>query len=125
MKKTFLILLGFISILFLSFLWFDYQYFYTGTTDDNVTNELSKIEEDSSNVIEACDITKSTTASGLYYISCINNFVIVYCADRETVYDYTTIQVDSLSDMEQKQIRDGFYVKTTEELYQLLQSYSS
>ncbi len=60
-----------------------------------------------------------------YYICDVNGEVVVYYSDKSTVYEYTGIRTDSLSEDEQVRIRIGYFVSDEEELYSLLESYSS
>lgn len=55
----------------------------------------------------------------------MNGEVVVYYSDKSTVYEYTGIRTDSLSEDEQVRIRIGYFVSDEEELYSLLESYSS
>ncbi len=60
-----------------------------------------------------------------YYICDVNGEVVVYYADKNTVYEYTGIITEELSDEEQVRIKIGFFVSDEEELFSLLESYSS
>ncbi len=60
-----------------------------------------------------------------YYICDVNGEVVVYYSDKSTVYEYTGIRTDSLSADEQIRIRIGYFVSDEEELYSLLESFSS
>ncbi|MBM6949037.1 BofC C-terminal domain-containing protein [Mordavella massiliensis] len=54
-----------------------------------------------------------------------NGYVVVYLGDRETVYDYTSIEVASLPAGLQHEIKNGKYVGSTQMLYSFLENYSS
>lgn len=60
-----------------------------------------------------------------YYICDSNGEIVVYYSDRETVYEYTGIKTKDLSDDEKVKLAIGYYVNNDEELYALLESYSS
>lgn len=60
-----------------------------------------------------------------FYLIAENNYITVYYSDLATVYLYTDISFDNLSDELKQQILDKKYVETEEELYNFLESYSS
>lgn len=60
-----------------------------------------------------------------YYIIVLDGFVTVYYSDKVTVYEYTEIKAQSLSEEEQNKLVDGIYVKDEEELYGILENYTS
>ncbi len=60
-----------------------------------------------------------------FYICRKNDFVVVYYSDLKTVYEYTEIRVDSLIEEIQQTIEQGFYVKDAQELYSILEGYTS
>lgn len=60
-----------------------------------------------------------------YFISVVNYQVVVYYCDKETVYEYTGIDARTLSYEEQEQLLNGYYVTNQEELYGILETYSS
>lgn len=51
--------------------------------------------------------------------------VVVYHEDRKTPYEYTGISVDTLPEEEQQKLKEGFFVKDEEELYSMLENFSS
>mgnify|MGYP004574069301 FL=1 len=51
--------------------------------------------------------------------------VVVYHEDRKTPYEYTGISVDTLPEEEQQKLKEGFFVKNEEELYSMLENFSS
>ena len=51
--------------------------------------------------------------------------VIVYYSDLKTVYEYTDISLDGLIDEVRQSIEQGFYVKDMQELYSILEGYTS
>jgi len=60
-----------------------------------------------------------------YYIAIRDSMVVVYYSDKKTVYDDTDICVTDLPEEEQDKLLYGIYVKDDEELYGILESYSS
>ena len=54
-----------------------------------------------------------------------NGIVIVYYSDKKTVFDYTGIEAATLSDKNQSELSLGKYVKDDDELYALLEGYTS
>lgn len=60
-----------------------------------------------------------------FYMAVYDNMLVVYYSDKKTVYDYTGIMVDDIPERDQITLNHGMYVKDEEELYELLQSYSS
>lgn len=60
-----------------------------------------------------------------FYVVVEDGKVIVYYSDKKTVREYTEIQVTDLEEKERNDLMNGIYIKTEEELYSLLESYSS
>ena len=60
-----------------------------------------------------------------YYICDENGEIVVYYSDRQTIYEYTGITTEDLSDADRIKLGIGYYVSDAEELYALLESYSS
>lgn len=60
-----------------------------------------------------------------YYIAVKEGKIIVYHSDLSTIYEYTSISVFDLPEDERAELMQGIYVKTEEELFSLLESYSS
>lgn len=60
-----------------------------------------------------------------YYVSDTNGEVVVYYGDKKTVYEYTGITTEELSDEDKIRLKLGCYVANAEELYALLESLSS
>lgn len=70
---------------------------------------------------------KKVIATSLYY-ACIvaeDGYLTVYDGNRKQVILYTDIPVFSLPQAVQEEVMDGKYIQTEEELYNLLESYSS
>lgn len=60
-----------------------------------------------------------------YYLAVHNGEIIVYYSDKRTIYENTGIDASYLSEHAQAELSVGKYVKDEEELYSLLESYSS
>ena len=70
---------------------------------------------------------RKVIATSLYY-ACIvaeDGYLTVYDGNRKQVILYTDIPVFSLPQAVQEEVMDGKYIQTEEELYNLLESYSS
>lgn len=60
-----------------------------------------------------------------YYIVVEDNVVVVYYCDKKTVYEYTGISASDLDMEERIRLSKGIEVETEEELYSILENYSS
>lgn len=60
-----------------------------------------------------------------YYLKAQNGYIIAYYGDQKTVFDYTGVSTDNLSAEEQQKLEEGIPVKNLDELYALLENYSS
>lgn len=60
-----------------------------------------------------------------YYLLEKNGYVVVYLSDKETVYEYTSIDVETLPVTVQNEVKNGKYIEDIEELYGFLENYSS
>ncbi|MDD5933984.1 MAG: BofC C-terminal domain-containing protein [Clostridiales bacterium] len=60
-----------------------------------------------------------------YYLAVKDGKVIIYYSDLTTIYEYTTINVADLPEADREDLMHGVYVKTDDELFALLESYSS
>jgi len=60
-----------------------------------------------------------------FYLHNCNGYIVVYASDHQTVYEYTNIVIDELPEILQKEIENGKYIGTKEELYGFLENYSS
>ena len=60
-----------------------------------------------------------------YYIKEKDGFVVVYEGDKSTVYEYTSIKVESLPRETQDAIQKGIKVKSLSQIYGFLENYSS
>lgn len=60
-----------------------------------------------------------------YYLVVERGYLVVYYADKKTVYEYTGIEAKNLPEEEQIRLAYGVFLKDQKELYGLLQGYSS
>lgn len=60
-----------------------------------------------------------------YYVAVFDNEVVVYYSDKKTVFEYTGIFTENLPETELRKLNYGIYVKDQEELYGILENYSS
>ena len=60
-----------------------------------------------------------------FYLIAENGLITVYYSDMSSVYLYTDISLDTLSEELQQEILDKKYVESEEELYNFLESYTS
>lgn len=60
-----------------------------------------------------------------YYIIAVDGEVVVYYGDKKTIYEYTGILVDTLSEKEQAALKQGVEVKDENDLFGVLENYSS
>lgn len=60
-----------------------------------------------------------------YILALKDNAVIVYTADRKTVYEYTNIELWMLPQEIQSELIEGIYVENERALFDFLQTYSS
>lgn len=54
-----------------------------------------------------------------------NNYVVIYNARQNTIYDYTSLNCKLLPEELQKQLKTGIFFETIKELYEFLETYSS
>ena len=66
-----------------------------------------------------------TKVENKFFICRRGEFIVVYYSDLKTVYEYTDIRVDGLIEEIQTAINQGFYVKDVQELYSILEGYTS
>lgn len=60
-----------------------------------------------------------------YYLIAVDGEVVVYYGDKKTIYEYTGILVNTLSEKEQADLKQGVEVKDEKELFGVLENYSS
>ncbi len=60
-----------------------------------------------------------------YYVVVKDGYVVVYNSDLKSVYTYTQIEAKNLPEEDRTALNKGIYVNSLDELYALLESYSS
>ncbi len=60
-----------------------------------------------------------------YYMTEYGGYVVVYTNDKKTLVDQTGILVSDLTKEEQNEVRKGVYIDDLDQLYGILESYSS
>lgn len=60
-----------------------------------------------------------------YYVNITDGMVTVFYSDMESVYEYTHIPAVDLTEEDRLALIDGIYVKDREELYSILEGFSS
>ena len=60
-----------------------------------------------------------------FYVVVKDGFVVVYNSDLKSVYSYTQIEAQYLPEEDRIALSKGIYINSLEELYSLLESYSS
>jgi hypothetical protein len=60
-----------------------------------------------------------------FYVVVKNGYVVVYNSDLKSVHTYTNIEARNLSEEDRIALTQGIYVNSAEELYALLESFSS
>ena len=85
------------------------------------TIELTSFSKDR---VVVCKYYKEKEPEG-FYLMVADHFIVVYHEDKSTLYMNTDILLDFLPDSLQREIMEGKYVASEEELYLFLESYSS
>lgn len=85
-------------------------------------NELITFSENKVIIRKTYDMDR---VNFLYYLAVKNGEVVVYYSDLKTVYEYTGIRAIDLAEEERLQLLEGIRIETAEELFSLLESYSS
>lgn len=85
------------------------------------TIELTAFSKDR---VAVCKYYKEKTPQG-FYLMVADHFIVVYEEDRSTLYMNTDILMERLPDSLQREIMEGKFVASEEELYLFLESYSS
>lgn len=85
-------------------------------------NELIRFSE---NKIVVRKLYDSERSDYQYYLAVKDGEVVVYLHDKKTVFEYTGILAMQLSEEARLSLLEGVYIQTTDELFTLLESYSS
>lgn len=60
-----------------------------------------------------------------FYVVVKDGYIVVYNSDLKSIYSYTHIQAENLPEEDRIALSQGIYVNSLDELYALLESYSS
>ena len=60
-----------------------------------------------------------------FYVVVKNGYVVVYNSDLKSIYDYTHIEAKNLPEEDRIALSHGIYINNIDELYALLESYTS
>ena len=60
-----------------------------------------------------------------FFIKAVDDMIVVFYSDQKTVYDYTNMSTYRLSEDEKTELEEGYYVKDLDELYAVLENYTS
>lgn len=74
--------------------------------------------------VVVCKYYKEKEDKG-FYLMAADHFIVVYEADKKTLYMNTDILLESLEEALQTEIMQGKYIESEETLYHFLESYSS
>lgn len=97
-----------------------YEYTYDRA---NRKHEIERMTEEQKE--PAVKTEGNATKENGYYISEADGYVIVYYADKKTVYEYTSILVEFLPTSVQQAIKDGIELENIKDVYGFLENYSS
>lgn len=87
-----------------------------------ISYDLQSFSKDSIVLIKNYD---SSSMPYEYYVTAANYEVVVYYCDKKTIFEYTGIDARNLSTEEQNKLVKGIFVLDKEELYGILENYSS
>lgn len=97
-----------------------YEDSYTRTEERYLSERTDEVKH------EKTVQTEGTAVGGAeYYLAEENGYVVVYLADRKTVFEKTSIQVSDLPEKLQEEIRKKKKIPDTKTLYGFLENYSS
>lgn len=60
-----------------------------------------------------------------FFIKAIDNIIVVFYSDQKTVYEYTNMSINDLNEEEKSEVEEGYFVKDLDELYSILENYTS
>lgn len=60
-----------------------------------------------------------------YYVVIKDGYIVVYNSDLKSIYRYTSIEAKTLPEEDRLELMQGIYINSLDELYSLLESYSS
>lgn len=99
--------------------WDSYEKQITLLETENV--KLGNVKEEDKNIKESLNVVEPYE----YILLEEKGYVAVYHTDRKTLYASTDILVSKLPEQLQKEIGEGKYISSEEQLYSFLENYSS
>lgn len=114
---------GFFLGIFLLFsmLGIGYQIGYQYTKNQPIAHQVKATKDTELSVQTEGDAIKNEG----YYLMERNGYVVVYLQDKQQVYEYTNIRMDELPEELMLEIQGGKYIETTEDLFGILENYTS
>lgn len=88
---------------------------------DREESKVELVRQKTESITTKGDATKNEG----YYICGLHGYVVVYLNDKKTIFEVTNIPLTDLPKELSKEIKDGKYVETEEDLYGFLENYSS
>ena len=105
---------------------FSYRMGASGNPETETEIELeTEMEMEQTEILSAAAKVGDLSGMYKYYLVEENGMVYVYLDDKKTLYEYTTIQMESLPKTLQEEIKEGKFLKSDKELYDFLENYSS
>lgn len=102
---------------------------WTGTEEEQETEQIEETEllsaEENEPETEYSVFPVIQTLDYKYVIVEEGDYLTVYHADRETIYEYTDIRYSDLDDTLRQKIRNGYCIKDEAALFGFLENYSS
>lgn len=91
--------------------------------EKGLTNfELIRFSKDEVTIRKTYNIDK---VENQFYITTQNDFIVIYYGDAKTVYEYTNLSIANLTQFEKMQLENGIFAKDINEVYALLENYTS
>ena len=120
MKSKYSTGLVFIAVIFLVAISGAYQKSYERT------QKQQKEQKEANRIAEEISIaTKgNATKEEIYYLKEVDGYVVVYKEDKETIFEVTSIRVESLPEIK-AEVRNEKKIEGTKKLYGFLENYSS
>lgn len=84
-----------------------------------------EVTEFSSEKIKLKKTYDARTVKFKYYAAVCEGMIVIYHSDKRTVFEYTGIASDTLEEKEQQALKEGIPIQDEEQLYGLLEAYSS
>ena len=107
--------------LLLSLMGIGVQIGYQRLQDRQIAHQIIK-----SPMSEKSLLTKGTAEKEEgFYLQEKNGFVVVYYPDGRQIYEYTNIFIEELPEKLKNEIKTGKYIKSLDELYGILENYTS